>query len=241
VPPEQRFDWASSATITTDRVVVSGGAVPAIFPGPLLTPLRGRTITAAGYERIVAEARAAGLLDEAVDPGAPMPGGQMAEVDLWVDGAMRTIQGDPNRVMHCVRAPCAAPPGTPESFGAFWTGIHDLASVMPEELGPDEPYVADGFALLVGVPPIDDGGLGAQVVEWPLEVPLAELGGPIGAEPFPRCATVTGEDAAKLGPLLEGANQLTQWKDGAAAPIVFQARPILAGEDPCEDLFGVGD
>ena len=240
LPPEQRFDWQASVTITADRVVVSGGAVPAIFPGPLLAPLRGRTITAAGYDRIVAEARAAGLLDGAVDPGAPIPGGQLAEIDLWVDGAIRTIQGDPNRAIQCVRAPCVAPPGTPESFGAFWSGIHDLASVMPEELGPDEPYVPRAYALLVGVPPIDDADLGFQVLDWPLDVPLAQLGEPIGSEPFPRCALIRGDDADRLGPMLASANQLTQWVDGEAAPVALRARAIELGEEPCVDLFGVG-
>ena len=110
---------------------MTGGAIPAIFPGPLLANLRGRSLTEAGYERIVAEAQATGLLDGGDDRAAPAPGGQTAIVDLWVDGAMHTIQGDPNRVMQCVRAPCAAPPGTPEAFGAFWSGIHDLAAVMP--------------------------------------------------------------------------------------------------------------
>lgn len=239
LPPEQRFDWPPIVTITIDRILVTGGAVPAVFPGPLLAQLRGRTITPAGFDRIVAEARRAGLLDGDVDPGAAMPGGQLAEVDLWVDGAMRTIQGDPNLVMQCVRAPCGAPPGSPESFGAFWSGIHDIGSVMPEELGPDEPYVPDAYALLVGVPPIDDAGLGFQVLEWPLDAALAELGGPIGAEPFPRCAIMRG-DADRLGPLLVSANQLTRWADGDAAPIGLRARPIEHGEDPCEELFGVG-
>jgi hypothetical protein len=239
LPPEQRFEWVPSVTITTDRVLVTGGAVPAIFPGPLLTHLRGQAITASGFERIVAEAQAAGLFDDSADPGAPPPGGQMAEVDLWVDGAMRTIRGDPTRVMQCVRAPCGAPPGTPEAFGAFLAGIHDLASVMPEELGPDDAFVPDAYALLIGVPPLDDMDLGVQVLEWPLADPLGLLGEPIGPEPFPRCATVAGDDAAVVGPLLAGANQLTQWADDGAAPIVLRARPILAGENPCRDLFGV--
>ena len=240
VPPEQQFDRLARVTITRDGVVVTAGAMPASFPGPLVAPLRGRTITGAGYDRIVAEAQAAGLLDGTVDPGGAMPGGLLAEVNLWVDGEMRTIHGDPNRVMQCVRAPCAAPPGTPEAFGAFWSGIQDLASVMAEELGPEERYVPEAYALLVGVPPIDDAGLGVQIAEWPLEAALGTLGQPIGAEAFPRCATVTGDDAATLGPSLEGANQLTQWADGDAAPVALRARPIVSGEDPCAEVFGVG-
>ena len=51
--PENVFAWTPPVTITGDRILVTTGPVPAIFPGPLLPNLRGRAISQAGYDRIV--------------------------------------------------------------------------------------------------------------------------------------------------------------------------------------------
>jgi hypothetical protein len=240
VEPEEQFGWMPAVMITADHVVITPGPVPAVFPGPLLANLRGRSITESGYERIVREAERLGLLaTDVVRPALP-PDAQVGQIVLWVDGEFRTIEGNPGAVMQCIQAPCDAVPGTAEAFGAFWAGISDLGTAMPDELGPDEAYTPAAYSLLIGVPALDDGGVGRQVVKWPLEGPLVEAGLPIAEEPFPRCLTVRDEEAAVLGPLLAAANQLTAWEDGTGAePVVIWAHPILASEDPCIDFFGV--
>ena len=63
IPPESQFTWLPYALITADGVVVTQGAVPAIFPGPLLSPLFGAPITESGFNQVVERARTLGLLD----------------------------------------------------------------------------------------------------------------------------------------------------------------------------------
>ena len=53
---------------------------------------------------------------------------------------------------------------------------------------------------------------------------------------------VEGEDAATLEAAFAAANQLTQWVDAGGDPadaVSIAVRPLLPGDDPCMDLFGV--
>ena len=77
---------------------------------------------------------------------------------------------------------------------------------------------------------------------WPLETPLAETGVPISDADLPRCATVEGDDAATLEAAFAGANQLTVWADAGVDPadaVSIAVRPLLPGDDPCNELFGI--
>ena len=244
IPPESQFTWLPYALITADGLVVTQGPVPAIFPGPLLPNLQGAPISEAGYDRVVTRARALGLLDGDGDvtPPETMPGSLSGLIELRVEGALRQITGDPNRTIECITTPCDPAPGSPEAFGTFWREIGDLRSLVGDELGADAPYHPEGYALLIGVTPPDDAGLAPQVLPWPLETPLAATGMPIGDADLPRCATIEGEDAATLEATFAAANQLTQWADAggdAADAMSIAVRPLLPGDDPCMELFGV--
>ena len=242
IPPTARFTWLPHAFISPDGIVVTQGAVPAIFPGPLVAPLFGAQLSDAGYDQVVERARSLGLLEGSGDfsPSNPMPGGMSGTVDLLVDGAMREIAGDPNANIQCITTPCDAAPGTPEAFGSFWMDLGNLRALVGDELGPEAEYHPEGYALLVGTPPPDNSGIEPQVVAWVLDTPLAEIGEPIGADPLPTCGTVRGEDAAALEAAFSSANQLTMWVDDSVTePVSMTVRPLLPGDDPCRDLFGI--
>jgi hypothetical protein len=244
IPPVARFTWLPYVLITTDGTVVRQGPVPAIFPGPLLPNLQGAPLSDAGYDRIVERAGALGLLEgsgDFVPAGMPL-GGQTGTVELRTDGELRTITGDPNRIIQCVTTPCDPEPGTPEAFGTFWAELGDLGSLVGSELGQDAAYHPGGFAMLIGIEPPDDAGLGRQVATWPLDTPLTDIGQPVGNTLLPRCGTVSGEDAATLEAAFAAANQLTMWVDQGGDPadaVSIAVRPVLPGEDPCQEFFGV--
>lgn len=243
IAPIEQFGWGPSVAITSDGVVVTPGAVPAIYPGPLLTPLWGRQLTQNGWAMIVAKAKALGLL---VDNGnfagdAAKPGAALGRIDIFADGKPWTITGDPDSQIMCITTPCDPAPGTPPAFGAFWRAVSDLAAWMPANLGKEAPYRPAAYALLVGPAPVAEAGIVPGIADWPLEAPLATIGDPV-ANTGRRCAIVAGADAETLRPALEAANQLTQWVQDPTASASFglQVRSLLPGENPCRDLFGLG-
>ena len=242
IPPQARFAWLPYAFITADGIAITQGAVPAIFPGPLVPPLVGAQLSDAGYDKIVERARSLGLLDGSGDfsPPEPMPGSVSGTVGLRVDGPIREITGDPNANIQCITTPCEAAPGTPEAFGSFWMELGDLRSMVGDELGAEAEHHPEAYALLIGVTPPDDAGIEPQVVDWVLDTPLAEMGQPVGPEKTPRCASVGGEDAATLEAAFARSNQLTMWVDDSVdAPVSVVVRPLLPGDDACMELFGV--
>lgn len=240
LPPPATFSWLPSVVITLDGRVLSGGAVPAIFPGPLVMPVVERRITPNGWATIVAAARAAGLLGAVRDftGGMLAPGSAAARLEIVADGRLYDLMGDPNRVMVCIQAPCNPQPGTPEAFGGFVSRLSDLGSWLGADLGQEGLHVPAGYAVLVGAPPADDPGLAQPPIAWPLAGGFAAFGKPLADGSGGRCGTVTGDDLAALRPALNAANQLTKWRDPADGSFHgLLVRPLLPGDgDPCEGL-----
>jgi hypothetical protein len=240
LPPPTTFKLLPWVVITLDGRVLSGGAVPAIFPGPLVNPVIERRITTNGWAAIVAAARTAGLLGGVRDftGGVMPPGSAAARLEIVADGRIYDLVGDPNRVMVCVTAPCNPQPGTPEVFGGFVSRLGDLGSWLGPELGPEKLHAPAGYAVLVGQPPAEGQGLAQPVIPWPLAAGFAAFGKPLADGTGGRCGTLTGDDAAALRPAFMAANQLTKWRDpvdGSFHGLVV--RPLLPGDgDPCEGL-----
>lgn len=241
LPPVNVFAVGPTAVITGDGTYVTAGPMVEIYPGPLLPALVGRSLSDAGRDTILAEAERLGLLGKKTDflGVAAMPGGITGTIELDVDGVPRILTGEPDSQMLCILPECDPIPGTPEAFGDFWRKLADPASWLAEELGPEAPFAADAYAVLVGPPPDPDASLGAQLQEWPLQEPIATFGGPVANGTY-RCGIVAGDDADTLRPALEAANQLTQWVEDETTSATFglTVRPIVAGENPCAETFG---
>jgi len=244
-PALTRFGWLPVAAITADLQVVVAGPQMELYPGPLLPNLQARPISTDGVARIVGLARTLGLLSGDGDFTSPNlePGASLGRIELVVDGVLHDLTGDPSRLVKCGGGKCVPDPGTPEAFAAFWQAVSDM-TWLEADLGPEAPYVAGAYAILVGVEPVEEPSLPPQVVTWPLETSLAAFGKPVGNAPAPSCGTVRGSDAATLRPTLASANQLTRWVDKGAAPVPgtsIQVRPMVPGEDICRELFDISD
>jgi hypothetical protein len=242
IPPLNRFSWMPVVAITGDRTVVTGAPVLAIFPGPLVPPLNGRTITEAGLAKIFAAAQDFGLLGGQTDfSGGAKPGQMLGTIELAVGDRVVEIVGNPEATIACVAFPCEAPPATPEAFGAFWQMLQNLpAWIGDAELGPETPWQPQAYSVLIG-PAADPQGLPQAPADWPLEMPLATAGGAAG-DGVHRCLTIRGDDAARLTPALQAANAITPWIQDPATSATFglTVRPLLPGEDACRELFGIG-
>lgn len=242
IPPVNLFAVQPALVITGDGIAVSQGPIPAIYPGPLLPNLLGRQVTDAGLDQVLAAARELGLLDGRSDftgDSPPLAGGITGHIELMVDGEPVELTGNPDAQIVCVAAPCEPAPGTPEAFGELWRMLLDLPAWLGNELGPEAPYAAPAFAILVGPPPDPEPGLAQAPADWPLSTPLATFGGPV-ANGTARCGTAAGADADTLRPALQAANQLTPWVEDITTNATFglTVRPMVPGEDVCREVFG---
>jgi len=239
LPPQATFGGLPSVVITLDGKVLMGGAVPAIFPGPLVMPIFERQLTLAGWGKVVAAARAAGLLGGQHDfTGGQMPPGSMAtRLEIVADGRVYELTGDASRVMVCVTTPCVPQPGTPEAFGGFVSSVTGLDALVGADIGRDAAYVPTGFALVVGPSP-DQQDLEQPVIAWPFADGFAAFGKPLADGSGGRCGTVTGDAAGAIRPALAAANQLTRWRDPVDGSFRgLTVRPLLPGDgDLCEGL-----
>ena len=240
LPPGATFGWLPQVLVTLDGRVLFGGAVPAIFPGPLVMPVIARQLSAAGWARLVEAARAAGLLAGNRDftGGQMPPGAQSTRLEILADGRTFDLTGDASRQIVCVTAPCNAPPGTPEAFAGFVNALTDLVSLVgADNLGPEQLHQPAGYALIVGPVP-DDQGLPQPAIAWPLAAGFAGFGKPLRDGSGSRCGTITGADLGAVRPALAAATQLTPWRDpldGSLHGLVI--RPLLPGDgDPCAGL-----
>lgn len=239
IPPRDALARADTLVVTADGVAVQPMAVPAVFPGPAVTPLGGRRLSAAGRQAILARARELGLLGGIGDLGSPTaPGAAVGHIVLQAGGRRVEIAGDPVAEMVCIKAPCNSAPRSREAFGTFWRALSDLGW-LGAELGPERPFSPPAYAVLVGPSPMPDPSLGADVALWPLAVPITSFGSPVGGA---RCGTVAGRDAELLRAALGRANALTQWAQGPATNATFglTVRPVADGSDACREVFGAG-
>src|SRR3954453_17454927 len=210
IPPIQQFSVPPTSLITADGRYLVPGAIPMIYPGPIVTPLFARQVSDAGREQIVGWARELGLLGGKADftgDGA-LPGGATGTIELTVDGSLVKLTGLPEP------APEASPAaGSPAAFSELWRRVASLPDTLPGELGPEQPYEPVGYALLVGPPPAPPEGMKGNLQDWPLDAPIATFGRPVADGV--RCGTAFGEDAAALDHSFENANQLSQWVQDA--------------------------
>jgi len=242
LPPLEIFNWTPQIVITDDLVAIQGGAIPLIFPGPLVTPLVGTQLTEEAWAKLVSEAEAAGLLTGKADfsGGGLPPGAAAGRLQLVVEGRTFDLTGDPSRVAFCGDALCRAEPGSPEAFATFLSLLGDLPGWLGAGVGGQGPWTPAGYAILVGPPPPDDQGLGVAPLAWPFEVGAAEFGKAVVADADRRCGLVEGPKAAAFAVMLANATQLTTWQDPALAePVGLTVRPLLPGDgDPCAPLVG---
>ena len=212
LPPVGAFRTAGPDLAIDQGRLILHGPEDAIYPSRLLPNLQQRPISQSGIDALVDAARAGGLLDGPLDlTGGLKPGAQTAHLLFVTDGVGREVIGDPTRQMVCVTAPCDAAPGTPEAFGQFWAKVHDIGSWLGSELGPEAPYIADRFAVLL-IEPVADASLPPSSALWPLDIPMSQFGVAWAGSPPARCGVIEGDTlkAALAGAETTVSTELTE-------------------------------
>ena len=229
--PQYTFAWLSQVTIANGIFIDGIVAVPAIYPGPLWIQPSAATISAAGIQAIVAEARRQGLLGDKTDfVDTQLMGGITAHLVIVVDGKTHELTGDPEALTRCR---CIPDPGTAGAFAAFWQKLTGLAQWLPDELGQSAPYDPERLAVLAMPPSDAAAGVTPNQVPWPLATPFSRFGTAMGNDTY-RCGVVSGADLATLLPAVRQASQLTRFADTEGTIDSLLVRVLVPGEpSPC--------
>jgi hypothetical protein len=226
---EGGFVPAGFAFVNTPSLVVSGdgrvftqGAVPAIFPGPLLPAVLVRTITEDGIQAVLGVVNDAGLLAEPPDYAG---GDNVADAPNTV----LTISVDSGSFVHSAYALGIDSPESParQNLLDVTTKLGDIeqAAGAANNLGPDQPFVPTTYRFQASV--VDPTELTSQdpaptIVDWPATagVSLADA---------TTCARL---EAGAVGSLFLDAKQNTYFKDG---DVVYQlsVAGVLPGDPAC--------
>ncbi len=219
-------------SVFADGRIITEGAVPAIYPGPLVPPLIVRSVGPAGAAGILAAARAAGLTDADATYGpGPVPDAATTVVTVVHDGGQTVSRF----------GSLASDVGQPAASGPDAQVVAATAALLGRLAGtdsfggvsqPDQTYLPLGYQLFVspGAPAPADPALGRPPVSWPLATPLASFGkaDPLGGDGA-RVGVAVGADGLTLGPILTSASQITPFISGGQQWTIA-VKPLLPDE-----------
>jgi hypothetical protein len=201
VPMEWAFVNTPALMITDDGRLVLQGAIPEIYPGPLLPALVQRTISEEGVDAYLDLVEEYGLLEDRQYDGNPMiADAGFTNVRIRVDG---------EEYVHSAYALGFDDETDPDrsALQEFVDRALDPATLVDDDaLGAEEPFQTDSFLVLAYV---SDPSLEAEtdpapeVVEWP-------AGASVRLADATVCAEVPYDEVAEL---LGIATQLTWFED----------------------------
>jgi hypothetical protein len=231
VAPWYRLTQLPEFSLYGDGTVVVTGPTIAIYPGPAMPNLQTTKTSADAVQAILSAAREAGLFANDVDYGQPGIT-DMPVTSIVINADKTTYRSD----IYALGMEAGAGGLSMEQQQARaaindLTGkLVDLTSFEPAEL-KWAPY--EYSALAVFSQAIDPGAntdsteVQPNRLEWPLG-DLSTLGEAVQPEGF-RKVVVSGEDLAKLKPLLGEATQITVWTYGEGEYNLY-FRPLLPDE-----------
>jgi hypothetical protein len=237
VPYEYHLTRPPQFTLLGDGRVVMAGAVPAIYPGPILPPLLERRLTEDGIGRVLRAALDSGALDESATwTGAAQHVADAADTVF-------TLRADGREVIVRVYALGIGVdlPDLPdaerrahEALRELERRLFDLESWLPAGAWADDewqPYRAEAMRLVVRNADGDadtQDGLPLRVLPWPVAGDPARFGDLVEMEGW-RCGVVIAAEARAWYEALGEADQLTRWVGGGHRYAVVP-RPLLPDE-----------
>lgn len=237
VPYEYHLTRVAHFSLHGDGRVIVTGAVPAIYPGPILPPLLERRLTEDGVQRVLRAALDSGALERSAtwDGAAQFvadaadtvftlrAGGREVVVSAYALG----IGGDLSQLT-------AEERDAHEALSDLAAQLTDLESWVPASAWTDDgwsPYAPDAIRLVTRNADDDaesQDGISPRIEPWPLPGDPAGFGEPTGVEGW-RCGVVTGANADAWWDALADADQLTRWRGGGHRYAVMP-RPLLPDE-----------
>jgi hypothetical protein len=223
LPLEVALNQAPSFTLLTDGTLIFQGAIPAIFPGPLLPNMQQVKLASDQMDDIQVLIDAIGLpnmTDYVNNDAANFVADAGTTVATYLDNA-----------------------GVSHRMSVYALGIQEQ---MPDELGnlvlltekldtftyegpAGEPYLSDRFIVRV----LEGGSFDPQFEDVrPWEFTFEPGPVPIQMPDIP-CQVLEGEAATDARALLSDATQVTQWEH-ATGTFTVLGRDLLPGESGCD-------
>lgn len=225
VPMGYLFMNIPTLLVSGDGRAIQTGAVPAIYPGPLLPALMERSIDETGIQTLLTAAKDAGLLasppDYSLPDGIGIADAADTVVRLYANGANYVHQA---YALDITQSDAMASTPARDNLAAFVAKVSDLETLVGvEHLGESTPLAATAYRFqAMPVDPAQFTDVAPTVVPWPADtgVVLADAA---------ECAVV---DAAKVGALFTDATQLTFFQEGAVA-YQLSVIAVLPGDARC--------
>jgi hypothetical protein len=235
LPPGYDLTRIPQFSVYSDGLMVMEGAQIAIYPGPALPPVFSMRVNEEGLRRIIEAAREAGLAG--ADRAYEHPG--------IADAGTTTFTFIENGRRHVISA-YALGFDEPSSLisesdrkarAALYelqTKVGNPAGWLPEgSLSHEQRFDYQELAVIVSADPPGEI-LDQPELTWPLDRTIAELARPVANQPTLSCFTVKDQDLSSLRPLVESANELTQWRSGGERHWL-RFRPLLPDESGCPE------
>ena len=229
------FSQSPTLVISGDGLVLTPGAVPAIYPGPMVMPYFQRTIDEAGIQSVLAAAKDAGLLASAPDYSLPNGIGIADAPDtVLVVHANGTAFEHRAYALDITAGDASASTPARDALAAFVTKVNDLAALTGggQHLGAEQPYQPAAYRLR------------ATPVDAPVPAATTDSTAPMEPQPtvtpwpadtgvvLAQASNCVVADAAKVGAVLQAANQLSWFSEGG---VTYQLAVAMAlpGDKGC--------
>lgn len=235
LPPGYDLTRIPHFSLYSDGLIVMEGAQIAIYPGPALPPVFSMHVNEEGLGRVIEAAREAGLAGD--DRTYDHPG--------IADAGTTTFTFVENGRRHLISAYALGfdepssliPEGDRKARAALYelqTRVGNLMGWLPEgSLSREQRFDYTELAVIVSREPPGEI-LEQPELTWPLGRTIQELARPIEDQPLLSCFTVKAPELSSLRPLVERANELTQWTSGGERHWL-RFRPLLPDETGCPE------
>src|SRR5687767_15032347 len=184
VPMEYAFRSLPQLTIYGDGLALTQGAMIAIYPGPALTPVSARRLTARGVQEVLDKAEELGLLSEPPDYGQP-PVADAPTTTVSLSSGGRTYVHKAEALQETAAMEGEGSQGGPPSqdqrearrrLAEFVAAVGDLRALVGEDdAGEEETWEPVGYRLrsdrAADVPP------GSKPKPVPPDSPTSTQGG----------------------------------------------------------------
>jgi hypothetical protein len=219
-------------SVYADGRIMTEGATPAIYPGPLLPSIVFRSVGADGAAAILKAAADAGLTGSGGTYGpGPLPDAPTTVITV-IHGDSQTVSRFFSLEPQPGQADSNGPAARVQAAAAALLGRLMGTDTFGGPPGAEGTYQPLGFQLFIspGSPGPTDQALARPPVSWPLATPLAAFGqadslGGDGA----RVGVVVDAGAATLGPILAVASQITPFASGGKLWTIV-VKPLLPDE-----------